>query len=145
VRIISSCWIITGGSGTFPNSGKDLSVVSGSIPSVSSPAIYSVVAVRRIANQNRKTSLRRCRSSVGCVLSVGEMLTASTPTHSNEHVFPSKFVSLLNPRISTHQPVFHTLKNVFVDVVVHVLDCCRHVHDCIWRRFFELLNSAIHP
>lgn len=64
VKTMSSCWIMTGGSGTFPNSGYDRSV-TGSISSVSSPSMYSVVAVRRTANHSRKKSARTAPSSLG--------------------------------------------------------------------------------
>jgi hypothetical protein len=141
VRTMSSCWIITGGNGTFPNSGYDRSVLSGSMSSVSSPKIYSVVAVRRTANHNRKKSARTDASSRGCVLLVVGMVAAPSPTHSICHVLPSKLESLLDPGIFTTQPKLHSLENMFVDVILHVLDCCKHVHNRVRSGFLESEQS----
>jgi hypothetical protein len=137
VRTMSSCWIITGGNGTFPNSGYDRSVVSGSMSSVSSPWIYSVVAVRRTANHSRKKSARTNASSWGCVLLVYESLIALHPTHSICHVSPSKLERLLDPGIFITQPELQSLENVVVDVISHVFDSSGHVHNCVWGGFLE--------
>jgi hypothetical protein len=101
VKTMSSCWIMTGGRGTFPNSGYDRSVVSGTISSVSSPSMYSVVAVRRTANHSRKKSARRSFSSGGFSWLAENLQINFSPTHSMYHVFPSKVERFLDPSIMT--------------------------------------------